>query len=274
MNLFVLRDKRTGEVALTLHLRLTKTKSTETKPAVSQELLLLLEILTSLLRRKTYTFLVDDDPIFYVIAHIVALACNDEAFRLPGITPRTIFTTGVRAGLNCQPIQWHDDMKDKPVFCVANGPRPRMGQEGYEALPYGRYQEWVKRLGEETGFVQVLTTYCLRRATGNAINDDPNSNEAVRNLVLDHRSKSYADANESSSSGSIAVDEALLSPVKYTPAPVEYAFEERARIAQALFEPPSSPKGEGALERQIAIVDDLVSLCTRQERRPQKRRQA
>ena len=27
MNLFVLRDKRTGEVALTLHLRLTKTKS-------------------------------------------------------------------------------------------------------------------------------------------------------------------------------------------------------------------------------------------------------
>ncbi|MCJ1425541.1 hypothetical protein MMC29_003441 [Sticta canariensis] len=30
-----------------------------------------------------------------------------------------------------------------------------------------------------------MTTYCLRRATGNAINDDPNSNEAVRNLVMD-----------------------------------------------------------------------------------------
>lgn len=41
-----------------------------------------------------------------------------------------------------------------------------------EALSYGKYHEWVKRLGEETGFVQVLTTYCLRRATGNAINGE------------------------------------------------------------------------------------------------------
>jgi Protein of unknown function (DUF3435) len=41
-----------------------------------------------------------------------------------------------------------------------------------EALPYGKYHEWVKRLKEETGFVQVLTTYCLRRAIGNAINGE------------------------------------------------------------------------------------------------------
>ena len=26
---------------------------------------------------------------------------------------------------------------------------------------------------EETGFAQVFTTYCLRRATGNAINGEP-----------------------------------------------------------------------------------------------------
>lgn len=41
-----------------------------------------------------------------------------------------------------------------------------------EALTYGKYHDWVKRLGEETGFVQVMTTYCLRRATGNAINGE------------------------------------------------------------------------------------------------------
>ena len=39
-----------------------------------------------------------------------------------------------------------------------------------EALTYSQYHEWVKRLGEATGFVHVLTTYCLRRAKGNAIN--------------------------------------------------------------------------------------------------------
>jgi len=72
----------------------------------------------------------------------------------------------------------------------------------------------------------------------------------------------------------LAVNEAILSPVQPCPAPVEYAFEERARIAQAFFDPPSSAKCDGNLDRQISIVDDLVSLCNRQERRPRKPRQS
>ena len=82
-----------------------------------------------------------------------------------------------------------------------------------------------------------------------------------------------ADAPMQDMLAQMAVGEALPSPVKPPPAPAEYAFEERARIAQALVDPPSSPPCEGALERQIAIVDDLVSLCARQERRPRHRRQ-
>ena len=105
-----------------------------------------------------------------MISHIVALACDDGAFLFPDVTPRVVFTLGVRPGLNCQPIQWHEDIKDKPVFRVCNSPDREKGQESCEPLSYGRYQGWVKRLGEETGFVQVLTTYCLRRAAGNAIN--------------------------------------------------------------------------------------------------------
>lgn len=63
-------------------------------------------------------------------------------------------------------------MLDVPVF---RG--PKQTTQGFrtsldEALIYGKYHDWVKRLGEETGFVQVMTTYCLRRATGNAINDE------------------------------------------------------------------------------------------------------
>jgi len=72
----------------------------------------------------------------------------------------------------------------------------------------------------------------------------------------------------------LAVNDAVLSPVQPPPVPVEYAFEERARIAQAFFDPPSSAKAAGTLDRQISIVDDLVSLCTRQERRPRKPRQS
>ncbi|KAL9040656.1 MAG: hypothetical protein Q9214_004396 [Letrouitia sp. 1 TL-2023] len=352
IELFVLRDKKTGEVALTLQLRLKKTKSRQKRK-----------------RPKTYTLFIDDNPMFCVISHIVALAYDDEAFRVPNVTPRVLFTLRVRPGLNSQPIQWHDEMKDKPVFRTSSSPGRGKGQQLYEALPYGRYQEWVKRLGEETGFVQVLTTYCLRRAAGNAINDDPNSNEAVRNLVLDHatsmifqrnylsrmiRYDTQAAYRGTASRGAlivashrmsrmidprrprrlslqqfkhlrqdasihklreyqqdlynrirkkynfiyraegqpiykehqqvkrdidrllkekgralkvqiqadydttapmqdmlaqIAVDEAVLSPVQPSPPPAKYTFEERARIAQAFFDPPGSAKPNGNLDR-------------------------
>lgn len=115
----------------------------------------------------------DENPIFCVISHIIALACNDKAFLFPNITPRTVLTLGVRQGLNCQPIQWHDGVKDWPLFRASNNPGRRKDPEPCKALSYGKYQGWVKRLGQETGFVQVLTTYCLRRAAGNAINGKP-----------------------------------------------------------------------------------------------------
>ena len=61
---------------------------------------------------------------------------------------------------------------DVPVFRAPVQTSNGMRTSPNEALSYGRYHEWVKRLGEETGFVQVFTTYCLRRATGNAINGE------------------------------------------------------------------------------------------------------
>ena len=70
----------------------------------------------------------------------------------------------------------------------------------------------------------------------------------------------------------ITVNDAVLSPVQPPPAPIKYNFEERARIARAVFDPPSSAKSDGNLDRQVSMIDDLASLCTRQERRPRKPR--
>ena len=53
---------------------------------------------------------------------------------------------------------------------------------------------------------------------------------------------------------------------------MKYAFEERARIAQVFFHPPLSAKDDGNLDKQIAVVNDFASLCTRRERRPRKPR--
>ena len=94
------------------------------------------------LHRKTYIFFIDDNLIFCVISHIVALACDDQAFLFSEITPRVVFTLGVRPGLNCQPIPWRDDIKDKPVFRTSSFTYRKDGKELYESLPYGQYQKW------------------------------------------------------------------------------------------------------------------------------------
>lgn len=66
----------------------------------------------------------------------------------------------------------------------------------------------------------------------------------------------------------------ILFPVQPRPVSIKYTFEERARIAQAFFDLLSFAKYNANLDRQIFIVDDLISFCTRQERRPRKPRQS
>ncbi len=41
-----------------------------------------------------------------------------------------------------------------------------------ETLIYDKYHDWVKRLEEETDFVQIMMIYCLRQVTENVINDE------------------------------------------------------------------------------------------------------
>ncbi|MCJ1250100.1 hypothetical protein MMC30_007326 [Trapelia coarctata] len=377
LDLFVQRDQRTGEMALTLQLQLKRTKSRQKRK-----------------RPKTYTFFIDTNPLFCIISHIVSLACDDDAYVAPDITPGKVLRLGVREGLNCQPIPWKPNTMDTPVFRTPVQTAKGTQTSPEEALTYSKYHEWVKRLGEETGFVQVLTTYCLRRATGNAINDDPDSNDAVRNLVMDHtnsaifqknylsrmirydtqaayrgtaprteliraanrmsrlidprRPKGLTDeqrdnlrqeaeikelcyrrdqlyssirseftflylaegapihdeyqqakreveraikARERALKKLIQAQYDAMAPVndiraqlegnmepvdRISPSsgPIEYAFVERSRIANAFFDPPSALRanGHGDVDWRVSIVEDLVSLCTLQEGRFRKAR--
>ncbi|KAK5404406.1 hypothetical protein LTR67_002234 [Exophiala xenobiotica] len=77
-------------------------------------------------------------------------------------------------------------MLDVPIFWRAIATKDGVKTSPDKALTYNVYYTWVRRLGESQGYLQALTTYCLRRALGNAINDDPNSNAAVRNLALNY----------------------------------------------------------------------------------------
>ena len=97
------------------------------------------------------------------VSHIIAQAFNDDAFNANGVTsPEDIFKLKVKPGLRCQSIPWKRKKLDRPIFFAPVFPR--------KALTYAMYHRWLKRLGVETGFAQVLTTYCLRRGAGNAVN--------------------------------------------------------------------------------------------------------
>lgn len=67
------------------------------------------------------------------------------------LSPQAIFALQVREGLSCQRIPWNAQMKDQPVFHTPN--THDQAEQSYQPLAYHRYQGWVKRLGEETGFV-------------------------------------------------------------------------------------------------------------------------
>ena len=61
-------------------------------------------------------------------------------------------------------------------------------------------------------------------------------------------------------------DAESLSPILCTSGRVRYAFMERSRIAKAFFNPPSTRGAEGDVDWRVSIVDDMMSLCIRQER--------
>ena len=121
--------------------------------------------------RKTYTFNLDDNPIFCIVTHIVSLAFDDSAFGPPDLdSPEVLFRLRARRERGCQPIPWRGDMLDLPVFRRAVASKEGVKTSPDKVLTYNVYQSWVRRLGEALGYLQTLTTYCLRRALGNAIN--------------------------------------------------------------------------------------------------------
>lgn len=140
--------------------------------------------------------------MFYIISHIVSLVCNDKVFQFLNIISRMILTLEVRSNLNCQPILWRDEMLDVSIFRLLSSSNQGTSRKANEPLFYNLYHEWVKRLGEKIGFVQVLTTYYLRRATNNAINNKSRQLEPKKRFAnYDKRSQlERGDAQSSSRS--------------------------------------------------------------------------
>ena len=104
-----------------------------------------------------------------LIFHVLTLAFADDAFDAPRIrSPSDLFRLGVKPGLRSQTVPWKPHLLHRPLFVAPE----KATNSPDKALSYAQYHRWLTRLGAETGFVQILTTYCLRRATGNAVNGE------------------------------------------------------------------------------------------------------
>ena len=99
-------------------------------------------------------------------------------------------------------LPFKSSMQDVPVFRQAThsvkGPRTSPDK----ALRYHVFNDYLQRLGRGTGFREILTAYCVRRGTGNALDGWYNlstrthdhadekpgaATEAVRNQVMGHQ---------------------------------------------------------------------------------------
>ncbi len=130
----------------------------------------------------------------------------------------------------------------------------------------GRRDELFQRIRQQFTFVY--------RAEGQAIYDEyEEAKRAVdrkikareRELMNQIQKEYDAVAPVRDMRAQLEGDAESLRPILSTSGRVRYAFMERSRIAKVFFDPPSTRDAEGDVGRRVSIVDDMVSLCIRQE---------
>jgi hypothetical protein len=117
---------------------------------------------------------------------MLALALHDEAFEASTMQKvDQIFQAEVPPHKNSRTLHWKEDMLDVPVFR-----QPIRSEDGtrktspIEPLRSSTSYDYFKRLGLLTGFEHSLTHYCIRRGTGNAVDDVATA--AERDQIMGH----------------------------------------------------------------------------------------
>ncbi len=171
LNLFVQRDKIIEKVMLTLQLKLIRIKSCK-KCKRSWVKVWKSSSSIWLVCSKIYMFFIDTNSVFCAISHIISLVCDDDVFLAFNMILEKVLTLSVWKKLNCQVISWKKDMLDVLMFRESKQITQEFWISFDKTLIYDKYHDWVKRLEEETDFVQIMIIYCLWWATENVINNE------------------------------------------------------------------------------------------------------
>jgi hypothetical protein len=112
----------------------------------------------------------DDTLSLDPVAQFLSLALADDAFEARNLTtPEAILGVRVPAIRESIQLRWKKTMLDVPIFRRAVRATAGIRTSPVRALPYESVSKYLKRLGRNFGFPQVLSPYCIRRETGNKL---------------------------------------------------------------------------------------------------------
>lgn len=137
------------------------------------------------------------------------MAFADDAFE-SGIVRniQDLYRAHIPKQRRCMRVHFKDCIGNTPIFRQATASATGCCTSPSKALRYHIFNGYLKRLGRSAGFEQVLTAYCIRRGTGNAVDGEfcvsgsplgscshtsGAATEAERNQIMGHRSSKTFD---------------------------------------------------------------------------------
>ncbi|OAX85254.1 hypothetical protein ACJ72_00376 [Emergomyces africanus] len=138
------------------------------------------------LDRTTYIFHKQDNNLTLCpVSHFLALALADDAFDARGINSvEDVLRIQVMTPRNSLHLKWKPHMLNIPVFSRAIHTTERIRISPDKALPYDTFNQYLQHLEHNAEFEHMLTPYCNRRGTANAVDTVATTSE--RNQVMDH----------------------------------------------------------------------------------------
>jgi hypothetical protein len=113
--------------------------------------------------RTTYVFHERDDNLALCpISHFIALALADNAFAARGIQSATdIFRIEVPAHRNGLQVKWKPEIFNVPIFRRTIRTAQGIIISPNKALAYDTFNQYLQRLGRNSGFQDKLTPYSV-----------------------------------------------------------------------------------------------------------------
>jgi hypothetical protein len=222
VSMFVLRDSVPGGPnVLAAKVTLVNTKGGERKSYSSMYALSspgFIRILTFLCR-KTFVFTGENDPMFCILTHLLALAIHDQAFEVEAFrtSPAKIFHCEIPLHKKCLALKWRAEILDNPIFrqpTKSTGVKSASVWSTPQTAPLksSTWLRYLKRLGLNAGLEHPFTQYSIRRGALDAINGKltfftsigqfvvanrylttiGRAPDSVRNQIFDHASSAPA----------------------------------------------------------------------------------